>query len=82
MIWLVDKTASMKSHNCAHAAGTNAFNGLQTMLLRDNQLSSWGDVDSLNRLVALTDLRLTGNPIVNDARGGGRYEVCFASFAV
>ena len=57
------------------AAGTTAFQRLQTILLRDNKLSSWGDVDSLNRLTALTDLRLTGNPILNDARGGGRYEV-------
>lgn len=58
-----------------NAAGTDAFPHLHTILLRDNKLSSWGDVDSLNRLTALTDLRLTGNPILNDAHGGGRYEV-------
>ena len=57
------------------AVGTDAFPQLHTILLRDNKLSSWGDVDSLNRLTALTDLRLTGNPILNDVRGGGRYEV-------
>jgi hypothetical protein len=56
-------------------AGSTAFQHLQTILLRDNILSSWGDVDSLNRLISLTDLRLSGNPILNDARGGGRYEV-------
>jgi len=58
-------------------AGSTAFQHLQTTLLRDNILSSWGDVDSLNRLISLTDLRLSGNPILNDARGGGRYEVGF-----
>ncbi len=56
-------------------AGSIAFQHLQTILLRDNFLSSWGDVDSFNRLTNLTDLRLSGNPILNDARGGGRYEV-------
>ena len=45
------------------------------MLLRDNHLGSWSDVDSLNRLPGLTDLRLTGNPILKDVQGGGRYEV-------
>lgn len=32
-------------------------------------------MDSINRLISLTDLQLSGNPILNDARGGGRYEV-------
>ena len=58
-----------------NAAGTDAFPHLQSILLRDNKLSSWGDVDSLNRLTTLTDLRLTGNPILNHTHGGGRYEV-------
>lgn len=57
------------------AAGNVEFQQLRTVLLRDNFLKSWSDVDSLNRLKHLTDLRLTGNPVLNDARGGGRYEV-------
>ena len=57
------------------AAGNVEFQQLRTVLLRDNFLKSWSDVNSLNRLKSLTDLRLTGNPILNDARGGGRYEV-------
>ena len=61
--------------HCMCIAGHTVFQHLQTILLRDNQLSSWGDVDSLNQLASLTDLRLSGNPILNDARGGGRYEV-------
>lgn len=60
----------------AWTAGFSGFQKLQTLLLRDNQLSTWADVDSLNRLPNLADLRLTGNPILNDARGGGRFEVC------
>ena len=63
-------------------AGSTGFEHLQTLLLRDNHLSRWRDVDSLNRLACLTDLRLTGNPILHDARGGGRYEVSFTAFLV
>lgn len=64
---------ALKVHACV--AGSTGFQKLQTLLLRDNQLSTWGDVDSLNRLPGLTDLRLSGNPILTEARGGGRYEV-------
>lgn len=56
-------------------AGFTGFHKLQTLLLRDNQLSTWADVDGLDRLPSLADLRLTGNPILHDARGGGRFEV-------
>ena len=62
--------------------GFTGFGKLRTLLLRDNQLSTWADVDSLNRLPNLADLRLSGNPILNDARGGGRFEVsCSCSWS-
>ena len=39
------------------------------------RIASWRDVDELDRMPRLRELRLSGNPLVADARGGGRFEV-------
>lgn len=52
-----------------------AFAALQRLYLASCRLSSWSDVDALNRFPVLRELRLTGNPVLATAKGGGRYEV-------
>jgi hypothetical protein len=52
---------------------------LQALLLGNCQISSWADVDALNRLPRLAELRLSGNPLfaaeAGASGGGRRYEV-------
>lgn len=57
------------------AAPSEAFPALRALYLASCQLASWRDVGRLNRLRSLSDLRLTGNPLLANAKGGGRYEV-------
>lgn len=35
------------------------------------------DVDQLDRLPRLQELRLTGNPLLEQSKTGGRFEVCW-----
>ncbi len=51
------------------------FPKLEALYLASCQLGAWPDVDAINRLPALRDLRLTGNPLLAMAKGGGRFEV-------
>ncbi len=52
-----------------------AFAKLSTLLLGHCQISSWRCVDQLARFPALADLRLSDNPLLADAKSGGRFEV-------
>jgi Leucine-rich repeat (LRR) protein len=78
------------TQGAASASGTTAseqqqpvaFAALQKLYLASCQLSSWSDVDALHHFPALRELRLTGNPILATAKGGGRYEVGDASSAL
>ena len=45
------------------------------LLLGNNALAGWADVQALGALPALADVRLSGNPVLRSAPGGGRYEV-------
>ena len=58
---------------CPTRAGVLA--GLQTLLLRDNQISDWACIDALNAFPDLRDLRLSGNPILEGQNANCRYEV-------
>lgn len=55
------------------------FARLQALLLADCRLSSWADVDQLDRFPTLRELRLSGNPLFSaegcGAGGGRRFEV-------
>jgi Leucine-rich repeat (LRR) protein len=55
------------------------FARLQALLLGDCRISSWADVDQLDRFPALRELRLSGNPLFSaegcGAGGGRRFEV-------
>lgn len=51
------------------------FESLQVLLLGNNALAGWADVQALGALPALADVRLSGNPVLRSAPGGGRYEV-------
>jgi Leucine-rich repeat (LRR) protein len=55
------------------------FGQLEALLLGNCHISSWADVDALNRLPRLAELRLSGNPLFaaegGSAGGGRRYEV-------
>jgi hypothetical protein len=65
-----------------------SFGLLEALLLGNCQISSWADVDALNQLPRLAELRLSGNPLSaaeSGAAGGGRrYEVssCACSTAL
>ncbi|KAK9826423.1 hypothetical protein WJX81_003979 [Elliptochloris bilobata] len=52
-----------------------AFERLQVLLLGDNALSGWADVEAMAAFPALAEARLSGNPVLRSAPGGGRYEV-------
>ena len=45
------------------------------LLLGNNALEEWADVQALGAFAALADVRLSGNPVLRSAPGGGRYEV-------
>lgn len=60
------------------AAGSPpAFQRLRALLLGNNALAGWADVQALDAFAALADVRLSGNPVLRNAPGGGRYEVHF-----
>ncbi len=59
----------------ARAGGAPAFAALRALLLGDNALAAWADVQALDAWPALSELRLSGNPVLRGAAGGGRYEV-------
>jgi hypothetical protein len=61
--------------SAARAGGAPAFAALRALLLGDNALSAWADVQALDAWPALAELRLSGNPVLRAAAGGGRYEV-------
>lgn len=60
------------------AGGAAPFARLQALLLGDNALADWDDVQSLAAFPALAEARLSGNPILRSAPGGGRYEARLA----
>jgi Leucine-rich repeat (LRR) protein len=47
------------------------FCNLQALLLGDCSISSWADIDQLNRFPALCELRLSGNPLFSTEASGG-----------
>ena len=51
------------------------FAQLQSLNLGDNRIGSWLSVDALASFPALTDVRLTGNPVIPQAEADARYEV-------
>ncbi|WIA09989.1 hypothetical protein OEZ85_010201 [Tetradesmus obliquus] len=55
------------------------YGQLEALLLGNCRISSWADVDALNLLPRLAELRLSGNPLFDAeagaAGGGRRYEV-------
>lgn len=56
---------------------------LRVLLLSNNKIASWGEVDRLGGLTALEELLLVGNPLYNEFKDKGdtqnyRIEVCFA----
>ena len=66
----------LKAWLARSAAGSPpAFKRLQVLLLGNNALAGWADVQALGALAALADVRLSGNPVLRSAPGGGRYEV-------
>ncbi|KAF5835785.1 hypothetical protein DUNSADRAFT_6874 [Dunaliella salina] len=51
------------------------FPSLTTLYAAACSLSDWTDVDELNKLPALQELRLTGNPLLGQSKTGGRFEI-------
>lgn len=47
----------------------------QALFLGGCALDSWADVDQLDRFPALTEVRLTGNVLMQRHKTGGRFEV-------
>lgn len=72
-------TASCQQQQQAQLEEQRPFARLQGLLLADCRLSSWSDVDQLDRFPALRELRLSGNPLFSaegcGAGGGRRFEV-------
>lgn len=56
-------------------AAAAAFPALEALLLGSCRIASWRDVDELDKFPELRELRLSGNPLVADAKSGGRFEV-------
>ena len=51
------------------------FGQLTSLYAASCRLSSWRDVDELNKLPQLQELRVSGNPLLVQCRTGGRFEV-------
>jgi Leucine-rich repeat (LRR) protein len=51
------------------------FAQLSALLLGSCVLRSWGALDALDAFPALRELRLSGNPLLEGAKSGGRFEV-------
>lgn len=60
-------------HGCRVPAG-EALGGLRSLLLAGCEISDWASVDHLAALSALTNLRLSGNPVLHFSSMGGRFE--------
>lgn len=52
------------------------FQHLAALFLGNARISSWASVDQLALFPSLAELRLSGNPVTEDAKSGGRFEVC------
>jgi len=64
-----------QGQEAAAAVSGPAFPALEALLLGGCKIASWRDVDEINKFPALRELRLSGNPLVADAKSGGRFEV-------
>lgn len=64
--------AAGAAHTAPSAA---AFSSLEALFLGQCQLSRWQHVDELDKFPALKELRLSGNPVLANAKSGGRFEV-------
>jgi hypothetical protein len=53
----------------------HAFAQLHALLLGSCQLRSWSSVDQLDLFPSLQELRISGNPLLEGAKSGGRFEV-------
>jgi hypothetical protein len=51
------------------------FSRLSALLLGSCSLRGWSAVDALDAFPALRELRLSGNPLLEGAKSGGRFEV-------
>jgi hypothetical protein len=51
------------------------FSSLATLYAGACHISSWSDVDELDKLPALQELRLSGIPLLGQSKTGGRFEV-------
>jgi hypothetical protein len=54
---------SLQGNSLVSSAGVEFLMALEVLDLRDNSITSWGDVQVLRRLPFLSDLWLSGNPI-------------------
>uniref|UniRef100_A0A061RZB9 Tubulin-specific chaperone e-like n=1 Tax=Tetraselmis sp. GSL018 TaxID=582737 RepID=A0A061RZB9_9CHLO len=67
------------SGNCLPAVhppkGDHEWRCLKAITLGRNRIGSWSSIDALDRFPSLGELRLSGNPLLEGARSGGRFEV-------
>ncbi|CAM9105857.1 unnamed protein product [Discosporangium mesarthrocarpum] len=68
---------------CVDAFSSSGFTSLESLSLSGNDISSWGEVDSLNKLPHLKSLRFSNNPLTStlgasEASLGLRYLFQFA----
>ena len=54
---------------------SDTWEALKAMTLGQNQLTEWSSINALGRFPSLGEMRLTGNPLFDNARSGGRFEV-------
>lgn len=57
-----------------HVAGAG-FARLQSLNLGGNQITQWASVDALDVFPALSELRLSGNPLLPATAADARFEV-------
>lgn len=65
----------------SEVTGRKPFQKLRCLLLGDNNISDLASVDSLNLFPNLVDIRLSGNPITDAAKGGAPRFVLIARLA-
>eukprot|EP00878_Enallax_costatus_P024011 GHUV01025598.1.p1 GENE.GHUV01025598.1~~GHUV01025598.1.p1 ORF type:complete len:427 (+),score=132.20 GHUV01025598.1:268-1548(+) len=80
-----DEAPPAASSNTSQQQQQRPFPVLEALLLGGCQISSWSDIDQLNRFPALRECRLSGNPLFTAEGGyggaGRRYEVSQQSTA-
>lgn len=63
---LLTTTTTTASTIVVLQGGIEKLSNLKTLLMSNNKVASWSEIDRLGTLPALEDLLLVGNPLYND----------------